>query len=149
MPRPTTRRSASHGAQDHPKAHHQPGLHEKQPSLSVCSTSSTRPRKPLSICVLYLLLPAQEAGGTVHYRGSLFIMQKKKIINHFWTVLIPVKQFVKNGATPSQEVLVCVDLLGTDCMAQGAGHVFVQKKASPGTLVAITTALGSARTRRH
>lgn len=56
---------------------------------------------------------------------------QKRIINHFWTVLISVKQLVKNVATPLQEVLVCVDLLGTVCMAQGAGNVFVQKKDDP------------------
>lgn len=61
----------------------------------------------------------------------IFIYNAKKIINHFWTVLISVKQLIKNVATPLREVLVCVDLLGTVCMAQDAGCVFVQKKASP------------------
>lgn len=57
-----------------------------------------------------------------HLLQRIFIYNaKKKLEIIFWMASISVKQLVKNGATPLQEVLVCVDLLGTTCMAQEAG----------------------------
>lgn len=77
-------------------------------------------------------------------------MMQKKLKITVWTVLMSVKQLVKDGVSLFQEVLVCADLLGTHPHGPRCWEsMFVKKKASLWRPDGCHCDLGLARLCRH
>lgn len=99
--------------------------------------------------MLHLLCPHKEQSPQLVTR-DLYLQCKKELINHFLDSFDAFTTTCKKGASPVQEVLVCVCTSRVPvCMALGAGSPSGQKGASPGRRPSPCPGLTRTRRRRR